>query len=235
MAEPPSPTQGLRPALIANIAAHLLAMAAMALLLMPSMPGGTTADPALRMQLIADQPWRFRLGWLPWQLTAVLDLWLAVALLRARAIPRRPAWIVLILTLAAVIPDQLGQALWVTRGVELAQAGDLAAYLAYERPVFELTAGWGALLYSLAALGWTACFKGAGLLSRGLERLAWPLWGLMITVSVATLAVEPTPLVSRLISTGNGVGFALMMVWLVGVTRAVGRPPAQSPASEVRA
>ena len=43
--------------------------------------------------------------WLPWQLTAVSDLLLAVAL-RTPWIPRFAAWAVLVLTIAAVIPDQ---------------------------------------------------------------------------------------------------------------------------------
>ena len=185
---------GLTRALIANVVIHGLAMGAMALLLMPMMPGGTTADPLLRMQMIAEQPWRFRLGWTPWQLCAVVDLWLAVAMVRTPSLPRRPALVVLALTALAVLPDQLGQALWVTQGVALARQGDLAAYLAFERPAFNLTAGWGALLYCAAAI----------------------------------LVIPATPAVSRVISTGNGIGFALMMLWLVGVTRASARAPAGS-------
>ena len=219
---------GLTRALIANVVIHGLAMGAMALLLMPMMPGGTTADPMLRMQMIAEQPWRFRLGWTPWQLCAVVDLWLAVAMVRTPSLPRRPALVVLALTALAVLPDQLGQALWVTQGVALARQGDLAAYLAFERPAFNLTAGWGALLYCAAAIGWTVCFQRAGLLSRRLLTLGWVTWPLMITVSAATLVIPATPAVSRVISTGNGIGFALMMLWLVGVTRASARGPAGS-------
>lgn len=215
-----SGTRGLYRALLANVASHGVAMGAMALLLMPMMPGGTTEDPALRMRLIAEETWRFRLGWLPWHLCALTDLWLGVAMVRARPLPRAPAWIVLILTLVAVVPDQLGQARWLSAGVALARQGDVAAYLAFERPAFELTAGWGALVYTAAAIGWTVCFQRAGLQSPAMRRVAWLTWPLMLVVTVATLTVTPTPLSARLISTGNGIGFTLMMLWLIGLTRA---------------
>ena len=93
-----------------------------------------------------------------------------VALVRARWIPRAPAVFVLLLTLMAVVPDQYGQLLWITRGVDLARAAvtpeGLAAYLAFEAPTFEMTASWAAVLYTLAALGWTACLAMARAWSR---------------------------------------------------------------------
>ncbi len=51
----------------------------------------------------------------------------------------------------AVVPDQYAQAVWVTRGPAVAAEAP-ATYLLFERTVFPLTAGWGALFYS--AQGW---------------------------------------------------------------------------------
>src|SRR4051812_11673033 len=81
----------LEQALLLSLVLHLLAMLGMALLLLPGMPGGNYADVAGRMVYVADHPWLWRLGWLPWQLTALSDLLLALALLRAPAISRLPA------------------------------------------------------------------------------------------------------------------------------------------------
>src|SRR4051812_15548255 len=162
--------RSLERALLANFVIHAVAMLGMALLLAPMLPGGGAPDPVARVAEIAAHPWRFRAGWLPWQLCALADLGLAIELARARWIAKAPAIAVLVLTIAAVLPDQYAQATWVTRGVELAaaatNAADLARYLAFEDATFKLTAAWGALFYTLAALGWTACFALARTWSR---------------------------------------------------------------------
>src|SRR5439155_16679685 len=121
----------LERALLATFALHGLAMLAMVGLLLPGMPGGGGLDEAARIHYLAFHPWLWRLGWLPWQLTALSDLYLAVALLRTPGIPRRASLFTLVATVAGVIPDQAGQLAWITKGLALA-AGDRATYLAYE-------------------------------------------------------------------------------------------------------
>src|SRR5689334_2304755 len=137
--------------LLFNFFVQALAMIAMPLLLISAIPGGGVPDVSRRLAAIVLHPWRFRLGWSPWQLTALADLLLAVALVRTRWIPRLPAYFTLIVTLAAVIPDQMGQFLWITRGVELARValrtGDISTYLAFETATFKLIAGWGTVGY----------------------------------------------------------------------------------------
>jgi hypothetical protein len=177
----------LERALIANFAVHGVALVAMAALLLPVLPGGSASSDVARVAGIAAHPWRFRIGWLPWQLCAAADLGLAIAMVRVRWLGRAPAIAVLVLTIAAVVPDQYAQALWITRGVELAH-GDPAAYLAFERAIFPLTSSWAALLYTLAALGWTWCFAGAGTWSRALSLLSVPLWLAMAVAVTAPLA-----------------------------------------------
>lgn len=215
----------LERALLANFVVHGVAIVGMALVLAPMLPGGGEPDPVARVSAIAAHPWRFRVGWLPWQLCALVDLWFALALVRARWIPKAPAIVVLVLTIAAVVPDQYAQGMWVTRGVELAQAAtnaaDLTRYLAFEATVFKLTAAWGAFFYTLAALGWTACFALAGTWSRTLTILSVAVWSVMLFVT--TVFFLPVSLVpsAEIVALGNAAGFALLQVWLALVAEAV--------------
>ena len=211
---------GLEHALLFNFLIHGLALLGMVTLLLPTLPGGTNASDAGRILAIAEHPWRFRAGWLPWQLCAVADLWLAFAMLGARFLPRVGSGLVVLLTLAAVVPDQYAQWLWITRGVELAQS-DAAGYLAFEARIFPLTAGWGALFYTLAALGWTYCFARAGTWSKVLSWLSVPLWSCMAIAVVSPLlpeGVRPSP---SFVSGANAAGFLLLQLWLGLVTEQV--------------
>jgi hypothetical protein len=217
---PPNANRAIERALLFNFLIHGVALLAMAALLLPALPGGSGSSDAERIVTIAAHPWRFRVGWMPWQLCAVADLALALAMVRTRWLPRLPAIAVLVLTILAVLPDQYAQAVWVTRGVDLAQT-DPTAYLAFERAIFPLTAGWGALFYTLAALGWTWCFARSGAWSRTLSVLSVPLWLTMlvaVTAPLLPLAIRPSP---GFVSTANGIGFLTMQVWLALVTEAV--------------
>ena len=212
--------RSLEHALLFNFVIHGVAMLAMAALLLPALPGGSGASDADRVATIAAHPWRFRVGWLPWQLCAVADLWLAIAMARVRWLPRAASAIVVVLTIAAVIPDQYAQAVWITRGVDLARS-DAVAYLDLERAIFPLTAGWGALFYTLAALGWTYGFARAGTWSRALSILSVPLWITMLAAVVSPILPEahrPSPTV---VSALNGLGFFQLQIWLGLVTEEV--------------
>jgi hypothetical protein len=209
----------LEQALLITFALHAMAMIGMLALLLPGMPGGGVADPLARVAYIAEHPWRWRLGWLPWQLTAASDVLLGIALVRARSIPRLPALLTLLATLAAVVPDQVGQALWITRGVSLAQeaarTGDPAAYLGFETRVFPAVAGWGATLYTVGAVGWSWCFAAAGLWSRLLTVLSVVLWTLFGVISPALLLPPGWQVSPAVVSAGNAVGFVLMEIWFL--------------------
>lgn len=205
----------LERALLATFALHALGMLSMALLLLPGMPGGGVGE-AVRIQYLAGHPWLWRLGWLPWQLTALSDLWLAAALLATPWIARWPARLTAIVTVAAVIPDQLGQWSWITTGLSLAR-GDAAIYLAHERRIFVWTAAWGATLYSVAALGWTWCFVGARAWNRWLTALSAILWPLFLAVSVGPFV----NMNAKLVATGNALGFVGLELWLALVAEAV--------------
>jgi len=198
---------------------HGLGMVAMALFLLPGMPGGGTVDDAARVAYIAAHPWLWRLGWLPWQLTAASDLLLSFALLRTAWVPRIASVITLVVTIAAVIPDQYGQVAWITKGIALAESGDKGAYLAYEKRIFDYTAAWGGSLYTLGALGWTWCFAAGGAWNRRatvLSAILWPLFGL------ATLG-PLFGLDAKVVAASNAVGFVLLQIWFVLVADLVYR------------
>ena len=207
-------------ALLANFVVHGVALLAMALLLLPALPGGSAHTDLDRVAYIAAHPWRFRLGWFPWQLCALADLGLAVAMVQVRWLPRGPAITVLVLTMIAVVPDQWAQAVWITRGVALAGT-DPAAYFALEREIFPLTAAWGALFYTLAALGWTWCFARAGTWSRTLSMLSVPLWATMLVAVGGPLLPAPLRPSPAFVSVANGLGFLQLQLWLGLVTEAV--------------
>lgn len=221
----PAPAPALEAALLACFAVHVAAMLSMGALLLPSMPGGSTASDLQRVAHIAEHPWLFRLGWAPWHLAALIDLALAIALLRARWIPRLPAVLTLLVTLVAIVPDQGSQILWVTRGVALAQealhSGDLSRYLAFERPVFRAAAGWAGLLYTVAALCWAWCFAAAGLFTRLLTALSWITFPLFALVSSAPLLPAAFQLPPQLIGAGNALAFPLLALWLALVSEQV--------------
>src|SRR5258706_3699348 len=150
----PAAARLLERALLITILAHAAAMLAMVLFLLPSMPGGSNPI-AARIAYIASNPWLWRLGWLPWQLTALADVLLAVALLRTPWIPRYPAIFVSLTTLAAVLVEQPGELSWISKGVGLAQTvlqnGHPESYLQFETYTYLRIAAWAAALYTITA------------------------------------------------------------------------------------
>jgi len=219
--------RALERALVFNLAIHAVAMLSMAALLAPFLPGGGAdgAGDAARIARIASHAWIFRLGWLPWHLCALADVALGVALLRTAWIPRLPAIATLAFTLAAVVPDQSAQLLWITRGVALAReatrAGDLTPYLRFEGPNFDLGSGLAAVLYTLAAVGWTFCFAATPIWTRTLGWLSVVTWTAFAVVSPLPLLPPSIRPPGRLIAAGNAVTFILLEVWLCAVAERV--------------
>jgi hypothetical protein len=208
----------LEQALLITIVAHAAAMLSMALLLLTGIPGGSNPDPLARATYIAQAPWLWRLGWLPWQLTALSDVILAVALIRTAWIPRLPALFVLIATLIAVFIEQPGEFRWITEGVALAQAavqtGDPAGYVRFETAIYPQVAAWAAAFYTVAALGWTCCFAAAGVWNRFMTGLSVVTWLLLLAVSIGPLLPVDLRPDLELIGAGNAVGFVLLLLWL---------------------
>lgn len=200
-------------AFVWNFVVHGVALLSMVAFLLPVLPGGTTVDDVERVARLAAHPWLFRLGWLPWQLCAVFDLLLAIAMVRARIFPRVSVVFVAAATVVAVIFDQLAQVLWITHGVTLAQR-DRAAYLAFEHWIYPLTASYAAMAYTAAAFGWTHAFSRAAIWSRPLTALSVPLWSTMVVAAIAPslpVAIRPSP---TAIAVCNAVAFPMLQLWL---------------------
>lgn len=215
----------LERALLANLAVHALAMLSMAAVLLPMLPGGPALDPLDRARAIAASPWALRLGWVPWQLCALVDVVMGVAMVRSTWLPRAVTVPTLLVTLAAVIPDQWGETQWqttlVTLATEAARTGDASAFAAREATAFRATAAWGATLYTVGALGWTAAFARGGAWSRALTWLSVPTWAVLGAVSVAPLLPAQWRPPPPVIGAGNAVGFLLLQTWLWLVAEAV--------------
>lgn len=199
---------------------HGVAMLSMALLLMAGLPGGGQAA-AERMAYVAAHPWLWRLGWLPWQLTALSDLLVSIALLRSTFAPRLAGWLGLLFTLAGILPEQTGEFLFMWHGPAVAQAGDLAAYLALEGRLFMLTSAWGALGYAIAAGFWSWSLASGGLWRRWLTPFSALLWLFFAYISGGLLLPEPLRPSATAVAAGNAIGFILLMIWFTVVTELV--------------
>lgn len=214
----------LERALLVTILAHAAAMFSMAVVLLPGMPGGSNPL-AARVAYVAANPWLWRLGWLPWQLTALSDLLIAVALLRTAWIPRLPAIGVMLTTLTAILIEQPGELSWTTQGVALAQMGlqtsHLTVYLQFETAVYRQVAAWAATFYALAACGWSWCFAVAKIWNRWLTWLSFITWGLLLAVSVGALLPEGYQPNAGLIAGSNAIGFVFMLIWFGVITELV--------------
>lgn len=207
--------------MVATFLCHGAAMLSMALWLAPMLPGGGTADDGDRVRMIGERPWLFWLGWLPWHLTAVSDVALAIGLLRARWVPRPAAWVSLVLTCLAVLPDQIGQILLETRGVSLAQMAVEArsveaygAFFAFESQVFPYISAWAALLYTLSGITWSWAFWGAGVWSETIEKVSTVLWTVFLVVSIGPMLPARFRPAAELVALGNAVAFVGLMLWL---------------------
>jgi hypothetical protein len=226
---PPRAAWPLESALIFTFFAHAAAMLTMAAFLLPGMPGGSSPTAAARIDYVANHPALWRIGWLGWQVTALSDLMLSVALLATKWISKPIAAATVLITIAAILPDQIGQAIWSFHGPAMARAaiarGDLSPYLTTEARLFRCVAGWGGAGYLLGAFGWTWCFAAAaGTWSKRLTWLSIATWGLF-AASVAVIFIPPSVGVPAWLSTAvsgaNAVAFVLLLVWLADVAEQV--------------
>jgi hypothetical protein len=222
---PPFSARFLERALLFTIVSHLIAMATMAMWLLPGVPGGTPASIAERAAYIANHPWLWRLGWFPWQMTAASDLLLALALVRTSWVPRLPAILSLLATVAAVLIEQPNEFRWITQGVELARQAVTArsydGYLQFETTTYQLVSLWAAMCYTIAAIGWSWTFAAAGAWNRQLTWLSAAAWGILLFVSAGPLALGIDRIPEKVVAAGNACGFVLMMIWFALVAEQV--------------
>jgi FtsH-binding integral membrane protein len=126
-----------------------------------------------------------------------------------------------LLTVAAICPDQIGQAIWTWGGPGLALT-DPARYLVLETKLFRWITGWGGGGYLCAAFGWTWCFAAAGVWSRRMTILLVATWGLFaVSVAIAFVpdSVHDRPGVSKALSGINAIAFVLLLAWIADAWR----------------
>ncbi len=196
---------------------HVVAMLDMPLVLARFLPGGGAPSEAIRIQWIAEQPWTFRLGWLPWQLTAVVDLLFAWLVARTAWLPRTLRILAAVVTLAAVIPDQIGQGLYVLEGPMRARvvtggSDTVEQFLAWETGVFRLTTGWGATLYTIGTALFLEAFRAAKVWSRALG-IATAIFYLTMPVAAVAplLALAGVVVPAKLVVALNAIGFVVLL------------------------
>jgi Uncharacterized conserved protein (COG2071) len=217
-----SSTSFLEWTLLFSFCIHGIAMLTMLFFLLPGLPGGPN-DSMARMTYVASAPWLWRLGWFPWQLTALSDLLISLALLRMRW--RLVALLSVLFVGIGIVPDQMGQILWMTRGVALAQQGTLALYSQFEATVFFWIGVYGGTCYTLTAIGWTWYFatQGKWQWARGLTIYSVALWGLFLFLSSNPLLPSLLHLSTLWIAAGNALGFVLLLTWFALVAELVMR------------
>jgi uncharacterized protein DUF2071 len=221
--------------LAAWIAAHAAAVTAMALLLAPAFE--VTAGTLERAAYVAAHPWRWRLGWLPWQLCALVDVGFSVALWRwlvARSARRGAGWALaaLVATLIAVIPDQWGEAVLSLRLPALAeqalhQPAAAAAYRRVEAWALLMTGTCGGTGYLVMTAAWIAAVRQAAqpLRLRAFTVVGVAMFVPFLAAAWLTFAARDAAGLEGLAAAApvNALAFGMLLVWGLLLADALGR------------
>ena len=123
------------------------------------------------------------------------------------------------------MPDQIGQACWITEGVHLAEQAvhthNVAGYLRFEAIIYRATSAWAATLYTFGAIGWTWCFASAGTWNRRLTLLSIPLWIIFLFAGIGPMLPDGLRPSAPAIGIANALGFLLMQWWFLEVLEQV--------------
>ena len=203
--------------LLLSLVVHFAALVCSPLLLR-GLPGGSFPGTAQRAAYLTVHPWLWRLGWLPWQAAALVNVLMALALWRTSWIPRLPAAAVMLFTLLAVTADQAGETLLVTRGLDIAstahRSGDLLPFLVFENKAYTAVFVLGGMLYLCMAVCWSWCFAVAGTWDRTLSALSLLTWGILAAGSGFPLLPEMLRPGRGFVGAINAAGLTLLLFWL---------------------
>ncbi|MEO1994969.1 MAG: DUF2071 domain-containing protein, partial [Planctomycetaceae bacterium] len=198
-----------------------------------------------RAEFICQHPLLWRLGWLTWQLTALSDLLLSLALVAyfSAAAPRTEAangllWAIvgLVATVLAIVPEQWAEFRLVTTFVQQACALtnasiEPAVYLATEARWLLLTGTCGNTGYTLMGCCWMlAAVQAAGGPRRhvGFVVLGCLLWLLFLVASAANWQATIRADLQTgypgfwLVYSLNAIGFPLLLLWMVWLGAVIG-------------
>ncbi len=228
------------------VVTHVLGMLTMATLLRPGMDA-FVFEAGERMRYVAEHPWAWRLGWMPWQASALSDLVLGVAL--ARWLAGRPGragfgWALfgLAMWVASAMPEQWAEAMLVSAFVDRAQAGEAVAWDRDWTLYVRVTGVWAASGYVLMTAAWMMAIR------RASGRGAWPLGaelGLLATFALAAALTWRATLDGGdawfgAASAVSALAFPMVTLWTLGVAVRAGelarrdRPDASDAALALR-
>lgn len=231
-------------ALLFSLVVHAVAIAATAIVIQPGLD--TTTSVLERASYVATHVWGWRLGWLAWQLTALSDMILSVGLLlyvievdckeRVRAAVLFSV-LGIVATMAAVVPDQWGEAVFVSTVVSEAQSvttqgADATDYFALEAWCLLMTGTCGNTGYILMCVCWmlAAVFSAGGVLRNWRFVVAGTVVCLMFTAAgiVTWRAVEFASLEVGYPGFGwvfwlNATAFPLLLIWMVWMAHLLGK------------
>lgn len=209
----------LQRALLFCLVVHGLAMLSMATVLAPAMD--MTVDVASRAGWVAEHPWSWRLGWLPWQGCALSDLLVSGGLVwwawarsgTHRNAVRGLAVAALVCTVSAVIPEQFAEA-W---AVIYMPGLTTAQYAPREVWLLVMTGTWGGLAYDVMLVFWVAALAVAAPPST-LKRLTVALTAVdFVLFAIAGIGVQQVTLAPGypdfwVVQAANMAAFPLLIV-----------------------
>jgi hypothetical protein len=223
----------LRASLLAFALSHALGLATMVLVLRRGMDP-LAFSPTERAAYVASHASAWWLGWLPWRLAALCNLWLGVEFWRwakraENAVARRAALLALFWLVVAAVPEQWAEWQLVTTFIARARA-DMLAWSHDWSLYAGITGVWANLGYTITTAYWmrgVAAVQRRSVLAPRLERallVAFVLSG-GLTLG-ATLAGDATAgrwfAASSLV---NGVAFPALVVWSLLLWLRLARQP----------
>ncbi len=227
---------------------HAVALLAMASILAPGLD--MEASPLSRATYVAGHANIWRLGWSAWQLTALSDLLLSLALVwYAQRVQRGRffAGLGLVFVIGAVVPDQLGEYELTTSHLILStQAAigqaPMTSWLASESRTLILTGTCGASGYVLMSFAWMACLVQMGHGPKG-HRAFMGLGVVDLLLFAVTAGVNTYSITHGTVAHGypafgvvfalNAVAFPLLLLWMLSMAVVLGAGHhARNPASD---
>jgi hypothetical protein len=186
---------------------------------------------AERAQYVATHVWEWRLGWLPWQLSALSNLWVCFALWRwagalgSSAAKRAAGW-ALGWCVVAALPEQWAEAMLVTSFIDAAKKASPA--WAHDWALYAgLTGVWANFGYTAMVGGWMVCARqlcAKRLAPRWLEASLLGIFFVSGSLTLAAVFAE-TAQASwfHASSAVNGIAFPSLILWSLLLWRQIGR------------
>lgn len=189
-----------------------------------------------RARYVAENAQAWRLGWLPWQLSALSDLWVSVAFWRwARrselADAQRFAGWALALFVVSAVPEQWAEASLVTSFVDSAASAAHGGPASWQRDwaVYAAATGvWANFGYTAMTYCWMRCARCS------LGRPVWPAWlerPLLAAFVVSGALTCMATLIASDAAMGvwfsaasavNGIAFPSLIAWSLVLFRRLG-------------